>query len=128
MRVPLPSALLRLALSAALMVQSIGCSSWRVQPVSPSALIEERHPPKVQVRHADGTRRVLRKPTVEGDSLVSVAGRKDTVRVALADVSAVAVRKFSPLKTFGLTALIVGGFFGLACVMACGFGQVGLGY
>ena len=38
------------------------------------------------------------------------------------------MRKFSPLKTFGLTALIVGGFFGLACVMACGFGQVGLGY
>jgi len=32
------------------------------------------------------------------------------------------------LKTFGLTALIVGGFFGFACLMACGFGQVGLGY
>ena len=49
------------------------------------------------------------------------AGRKDTVRVALVDVHRVAVRKFSPLKTFGLTALIVGGFFGFACVMACGY-------
>ena len=55
-----------------------------------------------------------------GDSLVS-AGRKDAVRVALADLHAVAVRKFSPAKTFGLTALIVGGFFGIACLLACGY-------
>jgi hypothetical protein len=127
MRVARSPAPLRLALSAAILVQSVGCTAWRVQQVSPSALIEQHHPPRVQVRHADGTRRVLRHPSVEGDSLVS-AGRKDTVRVALADVSAVAVRKFSPLKTAGLTALIVGGFFGLACAMTCGFGQVGLGY
>jgi hypothetical protein len=49
------------------------------------------------------------------------AGRKDTVRVALADVHAVAVRKFSPVRTLGLTALIVGGFFGFVCLMACGY-------
>jgi hypothetical protein len=125
--VPPPYTLLRLPLSAALLVQAVGCTHWQVQPVAPSALIQERHPSKVQVRHADGTRRTLHRPSVDGDSLVGV-GRKDTVRVALADVNAVAVRKFSPLKTFGLTALIVGGFFGLACMAACGFGQVGIGY
>ena len=127
MRVPLPSALLRLSLSAALLVQVVGCTAWVVQQVSPRDLIEQEQPSKVQVRHVDGSRRTLRHPSVESDSLVS-AGRKDTVRVALADVNRVAVRKFSPLKTFGLTALIVGGFFGFACLMACGFGQVGLGY
>ena len=120
MRVPLPSVLLRLTLSAALMVQTIGCTAWEVQQVSPGDLIERDHPSKVQLRHADGTRRTLRHPSVEGNSLVG-AGRKDTVRVALADVNRVAVRKFSPLKTFGLTAVIVGGFFGFACLMACGY-------
>jgi hypothetical protein len=43
-------------------------------------------------------------------------------------VDVVAVRRFSPFKTAGLTVLIVGGFFGLACAAACGFGQVGFGY
>ena len=120
MRLPLSSALLRIVLSAAIPVQAVGCTSWAVQQGSPSALIEQDHPSKVQVRHVDGTRQTLRHPTVEADSLVS-AGPKDTVRVALTDVNRVAVRKFSPLKTFGLTALIVGGFFGFACLMACGY-------
>jgi len=120
MRVPLPSALLRLVLSTAITIQAVGCSSWQVQQVSPGAWIEAQHPPKVQVRHSDGARVTLRHPSVVGDSLVS-AGRKDTVRVALADVHAVAVRKFSPLRTLGLTAVIVGGFFGFVCLMACGY-------
>jgi hypothetical protein len=120
MRVPVPSALLRLVLSAAITVQTVGCNSWEVQQVSPRAFIEQKRPSKVQVRHADGARLTLHHPSVKGDSLVS-AGRKDTVRVALADVHRVAVRKLSPLRTFGLTALIVGGFFGFACLMACGY-------
>ena len=120
MRLPLPSILLRLVLSVALLAQTLGCTAWEVQQISPRDLIEQEQPSKVQVRHADGTHRTLHHPSVEGDSLVS-AGRKDTVRVALTDVNRVAVRKFSPLKTFGLTALIVGGFFGFACLMACGY-------
>jgi len=119
-RLPLPSALLRLSLSAALLVQAVGCTAWEVQQVSPRDLIEQEQPSEVQVRHVDGSRRTLHHPSVEGDWLVS-AGRKDTIRVALTDVNRVAVRKFSPLKTFGLTALIVGGFFGFACLMACGY-------
>ena len=120
MRTPRSSALRRIVLSVALLVQTVGCTAWEVQQVSTRDLIEQGQPSKVQVRYADGTDRTLHHPSVEGDSLVS-AGRKDTVRVALVDVHRVAVRKFSPLKTFGLTALILGGFFGFACVMACGY-------
>src|SRR4029453_5747051 len=117
---PPPATPRRLVPSPSITIQTVGCSSWQVQQVSPGAWIEAQHPPKVQVRHADGARVTLRHPSVDGDSLVS-AGRKDTVRVALADVHAVAVRKFSPVRTLGLTALIVGGFFGFVCLMACGY-------
>ena len=63
MRLPLPSALLRLVLSPAIVVQAVGCTSWAVQQVSPSALIEQDRPSKVRVRHVDGTRQTLRHPT-----------------------------------------------------------------
>lgn len=126
MRALLPAAVLRIVLCAGLVVQTTGCTRWSVQPGSASELIESRHPDKVQIRRYDGERVVLKRPWVDGDSLVS-AGRKDTTRVALADVNAVAVRRFAPLKTVGLTVLVAGVTLGLACAAACDFGQIGFG-
>ena len=122
-----PAAVLRLVLVAGLVFPAQACTHWRVQPGSASELIQQRHPAKVQVRRNDGKRLVLSRPWVDGDSLAS-AGRKDTTRVALADVNAVAVRRFDPLRTVGATVLMVGATFGLACALGCGFGQIGFGY
>ncbi len=86
MRSPLPSALRRIVLSVALLVQTVGCTAWEVQQVSPRDLIEQGQPSKVQVRTPTAPTARYTTRSVEGDSLVS-AGRKDTVRVALVDVN-----------------------------------------
>ena len=123
---PLPATVLRIVLSAGLVTQTTGCSRWSVQPGTAIELIESSHPDKVQIRRYDGERVVLKRPWVDGDSLVS-AGRKDTTRVALVDVNTVAVRRFAPLKTVGFTVLVVGATFVLACAAVCDFGQIGFG-
>ena len=119
---------MRSLLASTLMITTVwistGCSSWRVQQVSPAQLIEQRKPSSIQLRWQDGRRLVVRQPVIAGDSLIGVS-RKDTIRVATSDVSAVAMRRFDPLKTTGLVVVSTGALFGIACAMACGFGSFG---
>jgi hypothetical protein len=77
------------------------CTSWRVQGIAPAALITEQHPGKVRIRRADSTVIVLDQPRIEGDSII---GRKGAV--AVADATAIGVRKFDTLKTLGLVLAI----------------------
>ncbi len=97
-----------------------GCSSWRVQPVSPAQLVAERHPSQVRVQRQDGTRVVLRQPAVRGDSLVSQRAG-DSTGVYVRDISAAAVRRFDPVATVGLVAGIFA-VAAIACAAACEFG------
>jgi hypothetical protein len=95
--------------------------------VAPAQLIEQRKPSRVQLRWEDGRRLEVRQPLIAGDSLIGMS-RKDTIRVATSDVSAVAMRRFDPLKTTGLIVFSFGAAVGVACAMACGFGSIGFGY
>jgi hypothetical protein len=119
-----PVVAIRIAASLSVMGQIGGCTSWRVHPLAPVELVNRDRPGEIQLRQHDGKRVVLKRPTVEGDSLVGVHQR-DTTRVAVADVKVAAVRRFDWLETFGVVAISTGALFGLACAMACGFGPIG---
>jgi hypothetical protein len=111
-----------------LLLQSTGCTTWRTRPgASAAAIIETRHPARARLDLVSGSRTELRAPVVEGDTILGLA-RGDTARVAAADVTAVAVRRFSPARTLLLVAGSTAALVGVACAMACGFGSIGFGY
>ena len=97
------------------------CMSWQAQPVTPeqavssqwweSTWLAERanHSP-VRVQRIDGSRVVLDTPSIGTDSLLgSMKGKR--AGVPLAEVSQLAVRQFSPVKTAGVVfGLAVGAF------------------
>lgn len=87
------------------------CTSWRVQQVAPAVLLNEIQPAKVRVERADGARLVLTWPMLVGDSIRAPQGT-----MALSDISAIALRKFDPLKTTGLVGGILGGAAFLAAL------------
>ena len=127
MRTRAPAVIVRVMLIAGCITPAQGCSRWRVEPLPTTELVEQRRPGTVQLRRHDGERIVLRRPWVEGDSVAGLR-KGDTTRVAVADVSAVAVRRFGLLETAGLAVVTVGVVFGLACALACDFGPIGFGY
>ena len=49
------------------------CTSWRPSTVSPRQLIEEEQPGAVRVTTTDGTRVLLREPSIEADSISYVS-------------------------------------------------------
>jgi hypothetical protein len=118
---------IRLVLAAGLIVPAYGCTRWRVEELPPVQVIEQQRPDQIQLRRHDGERLVLQRPWVDGDSLAGLRAR-DTTRVAVADVSAVAVRRFGAVETLGLTAFAIGATFAIACIIACEVGPVGFGY
>ena len=111
-----------------LLLHSSGCSTWRTQPgVSAATLIRARHPARARLDLVSGRRTELRAPVVQGDTVLGLV-RGDTARVAVADVTGVAVRGFSPARTLLLVAGSTAALFGVACAVACGFGSIGFGY
>ncbi len=91
-----PLALLLLVLHLA------GCYSWQPVTVSPRQLIEEAAPDHIRIFKADGERMELRNPQVESDSLTARIFsnlRTGTVRIALADITAVEWRRLQVGKT-----------------------------
>jgi hypothetical protein len=83
------------------------CTTWKVQSVTPEALIAEQHPGRIRVTRADRTTIVLRQPELRGDSLSGVIrGPADRAQrrasVALGDVAQVATRKVDPVATGAL--------------------------
>ena len=85
-----------------LVIAGLGCHSWHVQTASPSAVLEQYRPARVQVRPIDGDQFVLASPALAGDTLLGLRSGTPS-RIPLATVDAVAVRRFSP----GRTALLV---------------------
>jgi len=115
-------------LAGILVCQSTGCTGWHTVPeAGAAALVEQRHPDRVRLRLRSGEQLVLQDPAAAGDTILGVVHR-DTARIADGDVTSVAVRRFSPGRTVLLTLGIAGLTVGIACVLACGFGTVGLGY
>lgn len=103
-----------------------GCSSWHTVPVTPQQSVADTRPGAVRVRRPDGTRLVIARPQIVGDSLTGSGGRRP-VSVGLSDVTEIAVRRSSTLKTGGLVLGILALPFALiggACALGadCHFG------
>lgn len=83
----------------------------------------EESPSVVRVTRTDSVEVVLWQPQVSQDSLIGVVRDPNPVprRVALGDISSVAVKRTDPLRTVGLVAGIVVG------AMALMIGLAGLG-
>ena len=87
-----------------------GCTSWRVQGITPQRVIAERRPAAafVQARNQSGV--MLQAPFIRNDSLVGWApsvGR--TLGIPLAEVTQIEVRVPDGGKTAGLVVGIVAG-------------------
>jgi hypothetical protein len=75
-----------------------GCTSWRVQSVTPREFLATNHPDAVRVRDSSGATFVLRSPYVASDSLGGT--RNGTPFMAPLDgIDRVAVRRFNLVKT-----------------------------
>jgi hypothetical protein len=96
---------------------SASCTSWRVQQVSPEALLSAPSPPsRVRLRLQDSSRVDLRQAHLEADSVTGTV-KGVTRTVPLSGISEVAVKRFSAGRTVGLVA---GGFAGLYTVALIG--------
>lgn len=83
-----------------LMIAVGGCMSWHNPKLTPSALIEERHPKAVLVKRQDNSELLLFGPSVAGDSLFGTHRRKP-MAIPLSEVSSVSVQAVNG----GLTVL-----------------------
>jgi hypothetical protein len=106
---------------AAMATLVVGCTTWRVQWVSPETVIRRDQPGAVEVTRVDSSRVVLRDPRIVGDSLVGkVDGAVESV--ALARVAYVAVRRGDGAGTAGLVLLgALAAFVALAAAVAASF-------
>ncbi len=79
------------------------CTHWKVQSTTPEDIVVRRRPDAVRVTRGDGSRSVLRRPELVGDTLYG--SDRDTwskrgeprPAVALADVQAIALRRLDPV-------------------------------
>lgn len=82
-----------------------GCTSWRVQHVSPADLLS-REPRRLRITRADRSRIELHRPQLVGDTIIDGRVRRGVrTKVPLNEVVDVAVRKWDPAET---AALVVG--------------------
>jgi hypothetical protein len=95
--------MLRRRIAATLLLWYLtGCTTWRVQNLTPQQIIDRWHPGSVRVTTADGSELVLHQPRIAaGDSLL---GATDSMPkgLAISDVRHIAIRRFSVGKTVGL--------------------------
>ena len=95
-----------------------GCTSWRVQNLTPQQTIDRWHPASVRVTTADSSEFVLDQPEIAGgDSLTGLLNGAPS-SVAVSDVTQVAIRKVSTGKTVGLVAGIAVVAVGIAGYIA----------
>jgi hypothetical protein len=101
------------------------CTHWKVQSAFPEQVVSRR-PHKVRVTRDDGSRVVLRQPEIVGDTLYG-APRNGRVSdgnlrpaVALSDVSEVAVRRVSVVRTAVLAfgTLVVAAYVALGLALS----------
>jgi hypothetical protein len=91
--------------------QLSGCTSWRLETVSPADIIAREEPSEIRVQYADRHHEVLYEPEVRGDSLLGRPqrnARRPARAVALTDVKGVATRRVSAGRTTALALGIVG--------------------
>lgn len=107
-----PRATLLLTLLCASSMTLNGCYNWRVQPLPVTTLITARTPGLIRVERADGSRQVLTRPAIVGDS---IRGREGSV--AATEVTSVHLLRFNPLNTILMTGTAFLGFVTVALAL-----------
>jgi len=118
--------MLRRPIACALLLWYLAaCTTWHVEKgVSPSQLISTKHPTAVRLNLADGSRMDLLEPRITaGDSVAGVL-RGTPAKVAVSDVTQVAIRKVDAGKTIGLALGITAGYGLLAAMVWAYCGSV----
>lgn len=87
------------------------CSSWIVEPVTPSDLVQTQHPRSVRITQIDHSHLTLDKPEIRSDTLYgstsSANGElREPTGIALGDIDEIAVRKTDVVET---SLLVLGG-------------------
>lgn len=109
-----PGGRTRVVAAVLLLAYLPACSSWRVQNLSPQALIEAEHPAQVRVSRPDGTKQVLHQPSIAGDTL---RGSAQEPAIPLGDVQTVETRHGDTGKSLLLVGgILVGAMFAGAIV------------
>ena len=104
---------------------SSGCTHWKVQAAFPEQVVSRR-PQKVRVTRNDSSRIVLRRPEIVGDTAYGAlrdgrtAAGSPRPAVALTDVSEVAVRRVSVVRTSVLAfgTLVVAAYVALGLALS----------
>ena len=78
------------------------CTAWRTETVAPRQAIEQRPLARARLVSADRTTIELTGPRIRGDSIAGLIDGDERV-VALRDVSAVQVQRFSASRTIAVT-------------------------
>jgi hypothetical protein len=101
------------------------CASWKVENVSPGALIDAEHPAQVRVSRTDGTRQVLHRPAITGDTL---RGSAEEPAIPLADVQDIETRHGDTGKSLLLVGGIVIGAMFLGAIVCSATDCIELGF
>ncbi len=99
-------------IAALLAFSGTACTSMQVQRAPTSAVVNDRQGRDIRVTLASGERVNLFDATLRGDSIVGYTAKKTDMRtqlraVATADVTEVAVQKFSPIRTVFAVGAVV---------------------
>jgi hypothetical protein len=90
-----------------------GCSTWRVQEVTPT--FQGKEPERVRVTRTDGSELVVDRPRLTADSLVGES-RQTPITIPLSDVQTLAVRRGDTGKTLVLIGGLTGALFVIGSV------------
>ena len=118
----------RTGLLVVTILSGMGCYTWRVESLTPEAVLAAGQPTEVRVTRTDGSMIVVRDPVLRADSLtgaISRHGTREDARIPLADVHQIATRQFSAGKTIGLVVGLAAGIYGgyvAVWLIACGSG------
>lgn len=104
-----PRSTLRLLIVTIVACQVTGCTSWRVQRITPQEVIAMHRPPMAWVTRANRWTFLLHAPAVRNDSLVGWNQGAGMVAMPLAEVTQMSVRRPDGTKTAGLVVGIVVG-------------------
>ncbi|HEU5358074.1 MAG TPA: hypothetical protein VFU45_03050 [Gemmatimonadales bacterium] len=101
------------------------CNSWQVAQPTPAAYLQNERPASARVTRTDGTRLVVRTPSLAVDTLQATSddGKATAVAVPLDKVARLEVRKFSA----GRTLLLVGGIIAAVSTIAAASLDYGFG-
>ncbi|MDH3298089.1 MAG: hypothetical protein OEM23_04020 [Gemmatimonadota bacterium] len=96
-------------LSLALTSVLSACYKWSTMHGPHDQAINYGRPDKVRVTVSDGSRIEIRKPWIQGDSILALSARNDTLAIGLSSISKLEERKFD-------WAAVAGGYLFLSLV------------